>query len=374
MAEDTSSARDFFMQDDTELAAALGVQPAEESSAQEAPAREAPTKKRSPVADMLEEQQRGRRGEAATETEEALDDGGEEDDVSALPEGEQEEGAETKEQVAEIPSLDRKPMTDFSVLDKDGELEIPDLTIKFKAKGEVRELPLDHVVRLAQFGFANEEREQQVLAAKQFVGEAQEREQVMQQTIDQYEQYYQRLFADPSLYEEARATFFSQNSPENRATRAEQELSRVRAAQAAERENSTIVGFVQQVLAPAATQLLKENPLVNEQELIGKYTQLTAPLLRNGRVPLQQLPVVQQLVANDLAEWVQATQLERATVQKTKDTETNKARQQAALAKRNTARVFSRAGGPPSSSPPKQKKFETAKDWMQATFGSPDED
>lgn len=321
-----TSAREFFMQDDAALAASWmppGETPAEEGAPNEAPP--APT-----------------------------------EEASAPVEGQP--PAET-----ELPTLKRQPMTQFAVLDQQGELEIPDVMIKFKAKGEERELPLDHVVRLAQLGFTNEEREQQVLAARKFVAEAEERESQYSKQIQQYEAYYQRLFQDPDFYDQARAAFFQQNTPEARAQRAEQEAARLRAEQGRQAETQQITGFVQTVLAPAAEQLLQQYPEVNETELVGRYTQLTAPLLVNGRVPVHKLAEVQRIVQHDLKDWIERTHVERLTAKQAQERKAQAATAQVAQTKRAAARVFAPTGGvaQPSTKP---VKFATAKDWLNSTF------
>lgn len=335
------SARDFFSQDDVALAASLGV-------------------------DV---------GEATDEVEEASAP------VDLTPVGgEAPAPAAPKEGEVVVPSVaaDKKLMTEFAVLDAEGELEIPDVKIRFKAKGEQRELPLDHVVRLAQFGFANEEREQQVLAARKYVGEAQQREQEYESRVSQYESYYQRLFNDPAFYEDARIAFLNQNTPEARAERAEQQLRTINQRSAEQQEQSTIQGFVQQQLVPTVQKLLTENPLVNEYEVIGRYNELAAPLLVRGRVPVERLPYVQKLVANDLSDWVQRVHFER-NLEKQKQAQvatdaTARATSAAAAAKRQASRVFAHQGAPaaPDGGPTKPIKYDSARSWLDSTFGSND--
>ena len=59
-------------------------------------------------------------------------------------------------------------VTDFTLKDADGdELEIPALIVEYKANGKVRTDRLDQVVKLAQFGVYNQEREQRVQVVEQ---------------------------------------------------------------------------------------------------------------------------------------------------------------------------------------------------------------
>lgn len=316
------SAREFFNQDDAALMASWATKPEEAAPTEQpaAPVEQAPTEQ------------------------------------PAAPQGE-----------VELPPLKRAPMTQFSVVDDQGELEIPDVMIKFKAKGEDRELPLDHVVRLAQLGYTNEEREQQVLAARKFVSEAQERESQYQQQVQQYESYYQRIFSDPNFFEQARDAFFQQNTPEARAQRAEQEAARLRAEQGRQSETHQITNFVASVLVPATEQLLQAYPEVSQTELVGRYSQLTAPLLVQGRVPVQRLAEVQRIVQQDLKDWVERTHVERLTAKQAQERKSQQATAQVAQTKRAAARIFSQPGGV-GQPPAKPVKFSTAKEWLNSTF------
>lgn len=347
-APDDLSARDFFQQDDAALSKALGLAPKEE----EAPVE--PVEEEIIPAEGEEIGPPARRESVPTDAEGA------------------ETGAEEGETEVELPKAERKLMTEFKLLDEKGELEIPDIEVEFKAKGEVRKLPLDHVVRLAQFGFANEEREQQVQAAKHFVAEAQQKEEQFTQAIQQYEGYYDRIFNDPAFYEEARLAYLNQHTPEARAQRAEQQLHAVKTQQLEAQEQQYLAGFVTQTLTPAVSRLMSENPLVSEQEVIGRYTQLTAPLLKNGRVPLNRLAEVKNLVESDLATWVQQTQYERDLTKRQRDQQAAQATRKVAEAKRQTGRIFAQPGRVPESQP-KPTKFDSARDWLNATLPTPSE-
>ena len=60
---------------------------------------------------------------------------------------------EAAEAPTEIPTLSRSPETPFTVADAEGELEIPDLFVNFKANGkEYERVPFDKVVGVAPIG------------------------------------------------------------------------------------------------------------------------------------------------------------------------------------------------------------------------------
>lgn len=340
--QDTMSAADFFQQDDSALAAVL--LPKKEEPLPEPKVVSAP---KLPVEPQVVEEQ--------PPLEAPIID----------------EGAETPKAEPEARPL----MTQFKLYDNDGELEIPtDVEVELKANGKLHKLPLDHVVRLAQFGFSNKEREEQVTAAKRFVAESQQVQQEYQQAIQNYETNIERLLADPVYYEEVRAQYSQQNTPEAQLARTQQQLNAVRANQQEQTQQQTVQAFVQTVLVPTTEQLLKANPTVTETELIGQYTKLTAPLLVRGRVPVQRLPEVQALVERDLAEWAQATHLERAAVKRTAEQQAGKATREAAIAKRAVAQKLAAPGTTPGLQPNQApKKFDTAKDWLNSTFGTPED-
>lgn len=349
-SSDTMSAAEFFRQDDNALAQAILGEP--KQPVEEAPAKEpvsAPTVK--PPASAPEPKVEETPTDTVTQ-----------------------EGAEPKVDEGQEP--ERKPMTQFKMYDPDGELEIPlDVEIELKGNGKVHRLPLDHVVRLAQFGFSNKEREEQVQAAKHFVAEAQQKEVQFQQTVQNYEGNIERLLNDPIYYEEVRQRYLQENTPDARATRAETALAQERSRQAETYAQQTVQGFVQSVLVPTTERLLQEHNTVTEAELIGQYTKMTAPLLVNGRVPLNRLQAVQQMVERDLTEWVQATHLERQSERRRVEQSANKATRDAAVAKRAIAQKLATPGASPGINQQQApRKYDSANDWLKSTFGGDDQE
>jgi hypothetical protein len=291
--------------------------------------------------------------------------------VAEQPEGltPPEEGADTEKEgsARSEPAKEAPPLTKFQVFDEQGELEVPALKFKFKANGKEREEPLDKVVQLAQMGYYNEEREQQVLAGKQFVQEAQRQRDEAATLAQQYEGYYSRLLEDPAFYEQARQVWQEQNSPAQRAVRAEQEVQALRYQQQLAGEDAQIAGFVSQELTPKVEKLLGQHPHVSFDEVMGRYTTLTAPLLVRGRIPLGSLSQVGNLVDNELTAYARHLEDERSTAERQQSARVKNAKVETALAKRQIAR---RTAPPAASAPaqPKQKKYATAKDWLEDTL------
>ena len=58
------------------------------------------------------------------------------------------------EEYVNVPVLDDELATNFTLFDAEGELEIPDVIVEYKANGKVRKDRLDKVVKLAQQRFS----------------------------------------------------------------------------------------------------------------------------------------------------------------------------------------------------------------------------
>lgn len=270
----------------------------------------------------------------------------------------------------------KPPLTKFDLYDAEGPLQVPeDIKFRFKAAGKTYEdVPLEKVVLLAQMGVANQEREAQVLGAKKFVAESQQRLSELEQTVQKYETYYQRLFTEPELYEAARDEFALSNSPERRAARAEAQLQAERQRSAMEAQSTQVASFVQGVLMPKAEQLLKQYPTVSQEELLGRFAMTTAPLQVRGIVPPERLGEVQALFDHDIAEWAKQQHTLRELDRREVDTQKQLAKTKAQQAKKQLARAVAPppAGAPPSTSSPK-KSYDTVEDWMNSTFPAPGE-
>lgn len=288
--------------------------------------------------------------------------------------------APPEEKPEEKPDAAKPPLTKFVMYDEQGELEVPqDVKFSFKANGkEMKDVPLEKVVQMAQRGYYNEEREQQVLAAKEFVQQAEQEKGQLTQMVQQYEQAYAQLFTDPDFYERARERFMASQTPEARAQRLEVENAQLK--QARERESATqaIQQFTEQQIVPAVNQLMAQYPEVAQQEVLDMFSRLVRPLQQQGVVPPQRLAEVKHLIDNDLTYFVSGLADERRAKTEAKSVEVKQAQQQATQAKRQLARAVT----PPANAAPitndqtkKPVKFKSAKEWLDSTFALPsDED
>ena len=263
----------------------------------------------------------------------------------------------------------RPPLTKFSVYDKDGELEVPELLFSFKASGKAFEqVPLDKVVKFAQMGVYNEEREQEVLAAKQFVPQLQQQVMDLTAALQDVDLKAQRLLEDEDYYLRARNHFAESNTPEMRVARAEQQLQYQQRQYSAQQEAATAHHFLDTQVGPALEHVFKSNPLVNELELLGGYTTLIAPHLEHGRVPLAKLPLVKQMIETQLAETLGTLQAERELTSRTASAASVQAKTEVVRAKRVAARAVAPQGvpGPEARKP---TKFGSVNDWVKSGFG-----
>lgn len=275
------------------------------------------------------------------------------------------------EGTAPQPEAERQLAAQFAIFDPEGELEIPDLFVSFKGNNkDYEKVPLDKVVRLAQMGVYQHDREQQLTQREQQAQQVHAVNQQLAAKVQQLEGYYDRVFRDPSFYEEAQQLYLRQHTPEQRAARAEASERHAREQLQRDHEERFAATFVRDHLSPALAQLVQTNPLVSNQEVFGQFSYLTAPLLDRGRVPAGRLNVVAQLVQSELVPWVERLQATRAAEQQAQVTQVEQAKQQATLAKRHLARrVGTPPGSPPGAASDKPREFESVHDWLSADMG-----
>lgn len=282
-----------------------------------------------------------------------------------------------KVEVKEEPKVEAKPevkeeekplLTKFQMFDKEGELEVPrDVTFSFKANNkEYKDLPVDKVVQLAQMGFYNQEREEQVTAAKHFVAESQKKEQGYTTIITELTENYKRLFEDPEFFEIARDEYLKQNTPEAQLQRTRAELDQTKQGQRQVAEQAAAVQFVTNELHPSVERLLKEHPTVTEDEVMGRFYRLTSPLLERGQVPYQRLPEVKRLVETELTAYVKQLHLQRDVEKRAQAKEVEAQKVKATQAKRVLTRAAAPGGAVATPEPQKPRKYESAESWLES--------
>lgn len=303
-------------------------------------------------------------------------------DTEELEEELREDESGDKKEAADDPntfkSLGRDPVTEFKVGDAEGEIEIPNLVFSYKADGRDHEdVPIDKVLHMAQMGHYNHRREQELTQREQQITQVQSQaqsaiaqNQQLNQKLADIGQQVTRLFEDSDYFELAREKHERLNSPEQRVLRAEQETQQLRFQQAQLAEDQQVQGFIANTMLPMFQTIQKNSTNVTEEELLGRYTALTAPLLDRGRIPLNRLMDAQRIVETDLAQWAKQVHEGRQTTEDAKDSKLAEQREKTAKAKRKLARTAAPKGAAAPSTPKKKrpKATDSADDTMDELF------
>lgn len=248
------------------------------------------------------------------------DDGGDEPNDAAPDEAEEQEApaeaedadvpVELPDGLTVLPVVSEGLATDFKLLDKDGELEVPDVIIEYKANGKVRQDRLDQVVKLAQWGVYNQEREQRLQS------ELQEQVAQYEQIIAEREAQMERLLNDEDFRDRVYESYLAETSPERRAERAEQAMENLRIQHQLESISSSGEQFYESEVVPALEMIVKALPAVSVDELSAKLEmalQAHAELAPNGvpYVPPSRYDAIRKYIVEDLALWAQAAHVRR---------------------------------------------------------------
>lgn len=288
----------------------------------------------------------------------------------AAPEGEEAPATEASEEP-------KKLLTSFVVKDDEGkETAPPSLKLSFKAGGKMQEdVPLDKVVRLAQSGFYAEQMVAERDQLKRQVPEIQSELDRIAVALEDQKALNARLLEDDEFLLNARDQYAAVNTPEHRAQRAEAKLRETEQRQQQHRLVEEANGFVTQTVTPILSRLAEEYPTVTVEELYGRLTIETAPLLRNGVVPRNQWSEVARLLETSVAQYAEAQHVRRdgdrvkATQKATK--EVTKAQETATKANRVLAKAMAPAGkGTVKAKPPAIRTAEDAADSVIADIKS----
>jgi hypothetical protein len=271
--------------------------------------------------------------EAEEETSEESDEASEEEseeaeDEVALPEG-----------MVAVKTIGDKLVTEFVVKDGEGdEVEPPALMIEYKANGKMRKDRLDQVVKLAQFGVYNQEREQNLLAQQDEM--TREVESVSEQLSVREEQLRQ-LLEDEDAYIRVRERYLQENAPDKRVQRAESEVKELRQKQVEERRVAQAEQFYTGMVVPSLEQIAADFPEVELEEVSAQFSSALVPVMKNGVVPVEMYPQIEQYIETVLREWAEqkhSARVARYNGEKAKaQKETEAAKVAAAKAKRSAA-------------------------------------
>jgi len=241
-----------------------------------------------------------------------------------------------------VPTVMDDLATEFSLHDADGEVEVPNLMVEYKANGKMRSDRLDQVVKLAQWGVYNQDREQKVQQVEQAAQQVHQEREQLAALLSEREEQIEKLLMDDDFLLAVRDAYGEQNSPENRAARAEQQVQdiRVQHQMSAIAEKGQV--FYENEIAPALEMIAKALPSVPVEELAEKFQMaMYAHVERapNGEayVPASRYDAIRQYILDDLAVWAQAQHGRRSP----STTSAPQRETQQALAERDKARIES---------------------------------
>lgn len=274
-------------------------------------------------------------------------------EATAQDEAEAESAPEPEVEAAEeAPPEPRKLATQFTAKDREGEVEIPDdLVIEFKAHGEVRQMPLDKVVRLAQSGFYNEQLQTEVKSSRAEVAEIRNEYAGLKDALERQLAFNRALLENgDEFFLQQREEYQRRNSPEERARRLEQELIRERSQREQILWQQQATSFLQTNLEPKVSTLLAEYPTVTDVEAAGWLAPHLKALEVNGVIPPARYGEVARVLEEDLAPWMAQMHLMRQDQAKqteaTRTVQLRRAQAEAAKAKRTLTKVASPAKAP----------------------------
>ena len=273
--------------------------------------------------------------------------------------------------------------TEFTLRDAAGdELEVPALMIEYKANGKVRRDRLDQVVKLAQFGVYNQDREARVVSVEaEARAVAQQREEIAEMLAER-EAQLERLLTDDDFYLKVQEEYQAENTPERRARRAEQELVALQEAQQLQQISATGKAFAEREVEPALRLIAQALPTISSDELDQRLSNAMRPHLVRGPGDIPYLPesryaAVRQYIVEDLARWAQMVHLERSEQQRDPEkerlaAERDKARIESQKAKRQMSQALKPVtrGIAPAGNRAKAKPISTLDDAVNSALST----
>lgn len=280
-----------------------------------------------------------------------------------------------------VPTVSDGLATEFALYDESGEVEVPALIVEYKANGKVRKDRLDQVVKLAQWGVYNEERDKKAQVIEQEYQQTLATAQQMEQLIKEREAQMERLLNDEDFLEAVREAYVAENSPEKRVERAEREKEALRVSYQMEQINSSGEQFYTSEIEPAVRMIQDALPAVTPDEIYARLQmvmQAHAELAPNGEpyVPPSRYDAIRQYIVEDLALWAQMVNAKRsqpATGEKAAiKAELEKARIEAQKAKNLLGKATKPTGqaGKPTDGAKRASKPATVDDAISSALSS----
>jgi hypothetical protein len=163
------------------------------------------------------------------------------------------------------------------------------------------------VVKLAQFGVYNQEREAKI---KEVESAVVERDQLAK-LVEEREAQLERALTDPNFLAALQEAYEKEMSPEAEVKRAKDEVQTLRVQQQMEKIQEAGQHFYETEVAPAFDMIAKAAPSVTQEELEEKFAMAMAAHAEeapNGEsyVPASRYEAVRQYIVDDLAVWAMA--------------------------------------------------------------------
>jgi hypothetical protein len=188
---------------------------------------------------------------------------------------------------------------------------LADMQVTFKADGKDVTLALADVVRRAQSEPAVQ---RQLRAVSEDMKQVQQLKQQLEAEVAEVRSVALKMARDPNYYADVVGQIEQYDMPEARAQRLEAELAaRTEREQQASREadrNAVVQQFAVTEVAPALDDIVSRNPLVTEEEILGKFFADTARITVNGVIPPEYHQSLAQYLRTDLAAFAASRQSE----------------------------------------------------------------
>jgi hypothetical protein len=227
-----------------------------------------------------------------------------------------------------VPVVSDQLATEFTLRDAEGEVEVPALIVEYKANGKVRQDRLDQVVKLAQWGVYNEERDRKAQAIEQDYQQVATTAQQLEQLVAEREAQIERLLQDDEFLYAVRDAYSQETTPERQLARVEQEKEALQIGYAMQQITAEGERFYTAEVAPAVQMITDALPTITPAEVETRLQMVLhahAERAPNGQpyVPSSRYEAIRQYIVEDLVLWAQMAHARRTQPAAAASTETH---------------------------------------------------
>jgi hypothetical protein len=265
---------------------------------------------------------------------------------------EPETDAETDAEPDAEPEVEPEPVPDlpFAATADDEPVDaalLAKMQVTIKADGKEQTLPLADVVRRAQSEPAAQRKAQQAMHQ---IRDYEQKLKSFEDEVSEVRAVALRMARDPDYYAQVANEVQGYDAPEARAERAERQLAADRKAQQDARrqaeESASLQEFATTAIAPTLNAVVEQNPLVSQEEILGKFLVDTASITKNGVIPREYHQSVAEYLRTDLAQWVAERQQKLASIDAKAKAEALKTQRERQKMKNQTASKATPVGQP----------------------------